>query len=461
MLQYSQGCDIIDEKTTLLQPRDDVSRLSANTKTVKYMQKTQDIQEKQAICEMRAIELPDYVKTVIELLDDAGYEAYAVGGCVRDSLRNVEPHDWDICTSALPEQITEVLSGVAKIIPTGINHGTVTVLLRKAWHPMEVTTFRTESEYDDCRHPNHIEFVSAVAEDLKRRDFTVNAMAYNDKSGVIDLFGGREDLLLGIIRCVGNAEERFSEDALRIMRAMRFAAVCGFKIEPDTAAAMHKKCGLLKNISAERIYSEFKKMLCGESAAEIMTVHREVLSEIIPESFSHENFNEKNLSMLKFFSSDKEEVAFKIAAVLLPVEDSNVIMRRLKSERVTRLRVKTLTELFGGDASMTAPTEKPDVLRLLRDYGKETTEDILTFGRGYALSRGETAEDWNRAAEIVDETENDGSCYNIGSLAVCGKDLKRLGYRGDRIGERLEVLLDAVISGKVNNTKRQLLKYKG
>ncbi|MBS6833273.1 MAG: hypothetical protein KH216_10725, partial [Clostridiales bacterium] len=311
------------------------------------------------------------------------------------------------------------------------------------------------------RHPNHIEFVSAVAEDLKRRDFTVNAMAYNDKSGVIDLFGGREDLLLGIIRCVGNAEERFSEDALRIMRAMRFAAVCGFKIEPDTAAAMHKKCGLLKNISAERIYSEFKKMLCGESAAEIMTVHREVLSEIIPESFSHENFNEKNLSMLKFFSSDKEEVAFKIAAVLLPVEDSNVIMRRLKSERVTRLRVKTLTELFGGDAPMSAPTEKSDVLRLLRDYGKETTEDILTFGRGYALSRGETAEDWNRAAEIADETEKDGSCYNIGSLAVCGKDLKRLGYKGDRIGERLEVLLDAVISGKVNNTKRQLLKYKG
>lgn len=461
MLQYSQGCDIIDEKTTLLQPRDDVSRLSANIKTVKYMQETQDIQEKQAICEMRAIELPDYVKTVIELLDDAGYEAYAVGGCVRDSLRNVEPHDWDICTSALPEQITEVLSGVAKIIPTGINHGTVTVLLSKAWHPMEVTTFRTESEYDDCRHPNHIEFVSAVAEDLKRRDFTVNAMAYNDKSGVIDLFGGREDLHSGIIRCVGNAEERFSEDALRIMRAMRFAAVCGFKIEPDTAAAMYKKRGLLKNISAERIYSEFKKMLCGESAAEIMTVHREVLSEIIPESFSHENFNEKNLSMLKFFSSDKEEVAFKIAAVLLPVEDSNVIMRRLKSERVTRLRVKTLTELFGGDAPMTAPTEKSDVLRLLRDYGKETTEDILIFGKGYALSRGETAEDWNRAAEIANETENDGSCYNIGSLAVCGKDLKRLGYRGDRIGERLEVLLDAVISGKVNNTKRQLLKYKG
>lgn len=449
------------KKDTITAVRCCIKTFGEYKKTVKYMQKTQDIQEKQAICKVRAIDMPDYAKTVITLLDVAGYEAYAVGGCVRDSLRNVEPHDWDICTSALPEQITEVLSGVAKIIPTGIKHGTVTVILRKAWHPMEVTTFRTESEYDDCRHPNRIEFVSAVAEDLKRRDFTVNAMAYNDKSGVIDLFGGREDLRGGIIRCVGNAEDRFSEDALRILRAMRFAAVCGFKIEPDTAAAIYKKRGLLKNISAERIYSEFKKMLCGESAAEIMTVHREVLKEIIPESFSLENFNVKNLDMLKYFSSDKEETVFKIAAVLLPVEDSNVIMQRLKSERVTRLRVKTLTKLFGGDTPMTAPTEKSDVLRLLRDYGKETTEDILIFGKAYALSRGENAADWKCAAEIADEIKKDGSCYNIKSLAICGKDLRCLGYRGDRIGERLEMLLDAVISGKVENKKRQLLKYKG
>lgn len=414
------------------------------------MKKTDDVK----------IVLPDYVKKVIGLLNDAGFEAFAVGGCVRDSLRGCEPHDWDICTAAVPDEVEEALKNSAKIIPTGIKHGTVTVLLRKSWnHPMEVTTFRTESGYDDCRHPKSVEFVSAVTEDLKRRDFTVNAMAYNDDCGLTDPFGGRNDLKDGIIRCVGNADERFSEDALRIMRAMRFAAVCGFGIESATAAAMKNKKELLKNIAAERIYSELKKMICGRAADKVLSANREVMEKIIPECFSKEAFSAENTGMLNFLPSDENAAALRLAAILLPALDSGAVMNRLRSERVTRLRVSTLTGIFGG-AAMTAPTEKSGVLKLMRDYGKDKSEDILTFGRAYAAVRGKAVDDWENAAKLVGEIEKNGDCYTVSGLAVCGRDLKRLGLKGGEIRERLELLLDAVICGKTENRKNALLKYK-
>ena len=200
------------------------------------------------------IQLPEKVNTIITLLHNAGFEAYAVGGCVRDSILGREPEDWDITTSAMPEETKELFD---KTVDTGIEHGTVTVLLGR--EGFEVTTYRVDGKYEDSRHPKEVTFTRSLREDLKRRDFTVNAMAYNEKDGLVDVFGGLSDLKKGKIRCVGDAKERFSEDALRILRGIRFAAQLGFSIDEKTKAGMKELAPTLKNISVERIQAELVK----------------------------------------------------------------------------------------------------------------------------------------------------------------------------------------------------------
>lgn len=208
------------------------------------------------------IKLPISVQYILDRLQSAGFEGYVVGGCVRDSLMNKIPHDWDICTNALPEQVTEIFKD-KKVIPTGIKHGTVTVLLENYGisYLYEITTYRKDGKYSDGRHPDNVEFVPDLKEDLSRRDFTINAMAYNPQKGLIDFFGGRNDLENRIIKCVGTPKHRFSEDALRIMRAVRFAMTLGFTIEANTQEAMDELAGNLKQISIERINSELCKIL--------------------------------------------------------------------------------------------------------------------------------------------------------------------------------------------------------
>ena len=204
------------------------------------------------------IKLPENVKLILDLLDKSGYEAYIVGGCVRDSLMNKEPHDWDICTSALPEQMEQVFKDF-KIIPTGLKHGTLSIVIGDELY--EVTTFRIDGEYEDNRHPKDVEFVSDIKLDLMRRDFTINAMAYNEKVGIVDLFGGQEDINNKVIKCVGNPDERFNEDTLRIMRAIRFAEKYNFSIEKETYKSMIKNKRLLTNVSMERVTDELIKTL--------------------------------------------------------------------------------------------------------------------------------------------------------------------------------------------------------
>lgn len=237
------------------------------------------------------INVPEEVKTIIKRLNSQGFSAYVVGGCVRDSILNRKPQDWDISSSAKPEQVKEIFYDMG-VIETGIKHGTVSVIINH--NPYEVTTFRCDGEYKDNRRPDTVTFVSDIDIDLSRRDFTINALACGceDSSEVIDLFGGIEDIKNGIVRCVGEPEKRFSEDALRILRALRFASVLGFDIDNKTSIAIHKQRDLLKNISVERIMSEFKQLVCGINAVSIIREFRDVIEVFIPEITAMFEFNQ-------------------------------------------------------------------------------------------------------------------------------------------------------------------------
>ena len=229
------------------------------------------------------IELPQTVQKAIDRLEAMGYEAYAVGGCVRDSILGRTPNDWDITTSARPEQTAAVFCD-ARTVETGVQHGTLTVILDGM--PLEITTYRRDGAYADNRHPEQVTFSGCIEDDLCRRDFTVNAMAYHPKRGLVDLYGGQEDLARGVIACVGDAETRFHEDGLRILRAIRFASVLDFSVEAATADAVHVCCGLLQNIAAERIREELCKLICGKGAVRILREYADVIAQPMPELYA-------------------------------------------------------------------------------------------------------------------------------------------------------------------------------
>ena len=237
------------------------------------------------------MKIPQNANLIIHRLQNAGFEAFAVGGCVRDSLLGLTPHDWDICTSAKPEQIKACFEDF-NTIDIGIKHGTVAIIVDK--EPFEVTTYRVDGEYRDNRHPESVTFTSNLREDLARRDFTVNAIAYNEEYGIADFYGGESDLKNRLIRCVGNPDERFREDALRILRALRFASCYRFSIENETAAAIHRNSGLLNNIASERIQSELVRLLCGDGAEDILNEFRDVFAVFIPELAETFDFDQKN-----------------------------------------------------------------------------------------------------------------------------------------------------------------------
>ena len=224
--------------------------------------------------------LPAGAEFVLSRLHQAGYQAYVVGGCVRDTLLGKVPKDWDVCTNALPHEMKQVFAD-CHVIETGLQHGTLTVMYQQ--EPFEVTTFRVDGEYTDHRHPDEVIFVADVREDLSRRDFTVNAMAWSPETGVVDAFCGQEDLERRLIRCVGEPEKRFQEDALRIMRALRFASVYGFAIDPATDAAIHALKDTLTGVAAERIRVELAKLLCGDSAGDILRAYPDVMQVIMPQ----------------------------------------------------------------------------------------------------------------------------------------------------------------------------------
>lgn len=438
------------------------------------------------------VKLPGYVKRAIEILEKGGFEAYAVGGCVRDSLLLKEPHDWDLCTSAEPCEICEAFKGY-HVIETGLQHGTVTVRIEHK--SIEITTFRSDGEYTDHRRPQNVQFVKSLKEDLSRRDFTINALCFSEKSGIVDLFGGREDLEKRVIRCVGEPEKRFDEDALRILRALRFASLLGFEIEEKTAQAIHGMKGLLKEISAERIREELLKLLCGRGVFAVLDKYRDVLAEIIPEIkeqfdfcqcnphhcydiYTHtlktvENVKERadlRLVMLfhdigkpRVFKLDENGVGHFKKHPSVSAEMANEILRRLKFDNKTREYV--VAQIVEHDNRFLA--ERKSVRRFIAKYGYDFFYDHLEIRRADTLAQsGYNREgklfDLNKKREIGDELISQKAELSKKDLKIDGRVLIEAGYpQGKALKVILEGCLEAVVDEKVENDRDELLKYAG
>ncbi len=366
------------------------------------------------------LKIPEKIKYVLDVLAQNGYEAYIVGGCVRDALLGLEPSDYDITTSARPEEIMEIFE---KTIPTGIKHGTVTVMAES--EPVEVTTFRTEGRYLDSRHPENVEFVTDLREDLSRRDFTVNAMAYNAEKGLIDIFGGATDLKNKLLRAVGEPRKRFSEDALRILRLFRFSSQLGFDIEENTLNSALKLQKGLENISRERIFAELIKLLNGKN-------QRAILPLIASRG-------------LEFLGLEKIPCFTEI-----PNEDLRLFVFLSSSS-------KNPTEALKGLKASNRQidiTEKLLILEKLEAHTKEDIKNALFLTDLEAVSLHFELKNRNKLflEEIIEKREP----YLISHLDIGGEDLIALGYSGREIGERLELLRQEVIKDK-NKNKREIL----
>ena len=434
--------------------------------------------------------LPQNAQKLIALLSAAGYEAYAVGGFVRDSLMGRDAGDVDITTSAKPDEVESVLlkNGI-HYVETGIKHGTITAVLGR--EPYEITTFRTDGDYHDNRHPDSVRFVHSLREDLARRDFTVNALAYHDTVGVIDEFGGIADMENGLIRAVGNPDKRFKEDALRIMRALRFASVLGFEIEEGTAKAIFTNKELLLNIADERIYTELVKLLLGDNCEDILLKYREIFDVILPELAPCFDFPQHSkwhlydvythivksvaltpkkdymrLAMLfhdigKPFcktTDEKGQDHFK-GHPAISVEKAADILTRLHASNEIKHKVLTLIKYH--DLYI---TEKPsNIKRWLRTLGEDLTLDYIDFKIADLMSHNLdlSQHEIDTLKRIKQQTVgiiNSGEPYRISDLAVNGNDLKAIGFEGHKIAEELEKLINEVSGNPQLNIKQKLLQ---
>jgi len=435
------------------------------------------------------INLPGDVQYIITMLEDSGFEAYAVGGCIRDSLMGKEPKDWDVCTSALPEQMTDVFIN-ERVIETGIKHGTITILINDS--PYECTTYRVDGKYTDNRHPDRVKFVDVLKRDLARRDFTINAMAYNPKTGLVDYYTGQQDLENGKIKCVGNPNKRFKEDALRIMRALRFASEIGLTINNDTAQAMVDNKGLLNNISVERIAAELDRFILGESADVLMMNHQEVFTEVIPELSPTIQFEQNTpyhcydvfTHTIKSVKSAPPDVKIKLAMLLHDIgkpscytEDENgvghfyghaavsaemaeQVLKRLKYDNDTIDIVKKVV-LY--DVAEVVPSSKNIKLWLNR-IGEERCRQLLQVIKADAMAQ---AYEHGMQKEIIlekihvmlDDILEQQQCFSLKDLAVNGRDMMELGIaEGKQIGLTLSKLMDMVIDEEIENERDALLE---
>lgn len=381
-------------------------------------------------------------------LHAAGHAAYAVGGCVRDSLLGQTPHDWDLCTSATPEQVLE-LFGEAHCIPTGLQHGTVTV--KHGGELYEITTFRTEGAYSDGRHPDHVAFVPDVKEDLARRDFTINAMAYNAEEGLIDPFGGQNDLAAGIVRAVGEPQRRFEEDALRILRLYRFAARFGFAIDPATGQAARALCRHLDCVSEERIAEELSRLLAAPAPGAYLEA--EVLAVIFPELDAAELPESRRI--LDALEPGMEHVPVRLAALLCPLGEAGAraALRRLKCSNALTGTVATLVREAA--AGMPSAALTLTARRFLSRYDLATITDLTALCSARHPEQAEAFAALQQEAARLVETN---ACCRINQLAVNGRDLMDAGIRpGPGLRRVLDALLEQVLTGQLPNEKAALL----
>lgn len=393
------------------------------------------------------IRMDEGAAELLDTLHKAGYAAYVVGGCVRDSLLGLTPHDWDLCTSALPQQVME-LFGAQRCIPTGLQHGTVTVKQSGALY--EITTFRTEGTYTDGRHPDEVHFVPDVREDLARRDLTINAMAYNEKEGLVDPFGGQADLQSGIVRAVGVPRQRFTEDALRILRLYRFAARFDFAIDPPTAQAAQELCAHLDCVSVERIEEELAKLLSAPAPAAYLDekILGVVLPELSPEALAAAK------PVVDACPAGAENLPVRLAALLLSLGEDG-IRRTLKRLRCSNALIEEAAVLVREAVPGVPVSLNIYARRLLGKYNLCTVQRIAALGTALQPER---AADFAALSELAEQLDADGVCCRVSQLAVNGRDLMAAGVpAGPGIRKVLEALLDGVIREEYPNERQALL----
>lgn len=433
--------------------------------------------------------IPEHIIKAIDLLNHAGYEAYLVGGCIRDAILGVSPKDYDITTSALPEQTKEVFREY-HVIETGIRHGTVTVVIDHS--PIEITTYRVDQKYLDHRHPESVVFTSSLKEDLARRDFTINAMAYHPQTGIIDLYDGKKDLKTCTIRCVGDPETRFNEDALRILRALRFASRYDSPIDESTEKAMRKCSMLLREISAERIAYELNEILCGKGIRRILTEETDILGVPIPELLPMKGFNQNNPHHIYdvlthtavAVESIPPEKVLRLSALFhdigkplsYSVDENGVghfyghakksetiaakILKRLKYDNETTDSVLTLVKYH----DLHLEENEKSIKRLLRKIGPEMFDKLILLYRADNLAQAPAfryrQEGFDRLSTLAEKVLSEEQCFSLKDLAVNGSDLIRMGYKpGPKIGTVLDKLLTKVIDGKLNNENDELVEF--
>ena len=444
------------------------------------------------------ITYPKNVKNIIDRLQDAGYEAYAVGGCVRDSYLGTEPNDWDITTSALPEDVKKLFR---RTIDVGIQHGTVKVMIGSEGY--EITTFRIDGEYEDSRHPKEVTFTDKLREDLCRRDFTINAMAYSKSTGLVDLFGGVDDLKSGIIRAVGDARQRFSEDALRILRALRFSARFGYDIDEDTVKAIKELAPNLSNISAERIREELEKLICSDHPDRMRMAYEYGITAVIfpewdammecdqntPHHFT--DVGDHTIVALEYIVKNYSDIGdadnrlLRIATLLhdiakpvmkttgsdgfnhfrghpeAGVKMAEAFMKRLKYDNDTTNRVKTLVRYHDDKPELTYPS----VRRFIADVGVSNMEELIRLK--YADLYAHADYQWDEKLYQVETFEkmyrkviSDKDALTINDLAVNGRDLMDCGIKnGPAIGRSLHALLQIVMDDPSENVREKLLEH--
>ena len=432
---------------------------------------------------------PAPVQTALSMLNAAGFEAYIVGGCVRDALRGAEPHDWDCTTDAKPDAICACFRDY-HVIETGLQHGTVTVVIEHM--PIEITTYRIDGVYADHRRPDSVTFTDSLTDDLARRDFTVNAMAYHPEKGLIDPFHGADDLKSGMIACVGNPHDRFDEDGLRILRAMRFSSVLNFEIAPETAAAVHEQRTLLHHISAERIDAELTKLLCGAGAERVLTDFADVLFTVLPELAPMHGFDQKNphhdydvyTHTLKAVAAAPPEPVLRWAALLHDAgkphcftEDERgghfyghaavskeIARRALHAMKCDRKRLDRVLLLVERHDTVWNGTEQ-QLKRTVRKIGFDAAYQLILLHKADVSAQAAVHRDVriagaDRLLEQLDALKAADACMSLKKLAVTGGDLLALGVpEGKEIGQKLNHLLEQVMDGALPNEREALLRY--
>lgn len=424
----------------------------------------------------------------MDIMKKSGYEIYLVGGFVRDSIMDKKADDADLATNASPEETLQIFKDF-RTLTTGIKHGTVTVIINHK--PFEITTYRTEKGYSDCRHPDEVAFAKKIEDDLSRRDFTVNSIAFSPEKGFVDPFSGRDDIERRVIRCVGEPEKRFSEDSLRILRALRFSSVLSFSIEKETEKAMFTCKELLRHISHERVFTELSKMLCGDNIREVLSKYSDILAVVLPEIKDMKGFEQHNFHHIydvmnhtavvvesappiihlrlaalfhdcgkpDCFSVDENGVGHFYSHASISAKKADEALLRLRCDNRTREKVVKLIKLHD------APIEENEVVirKKLSKYGEDLLFDLIELKRadtkGLAPEFHNRSEHFDMLQTIAEKLLHEKPCFSLKDLAVKGNDLAELGLEGRDIGFSLNLLLDAVIENKVQNKKEELIQF--